>query len=57
MDNLLRAVLLGGLTQGEDIAGHSRDAAWRQKPMSRRERRRFLVSIPAKLRPSDTSGR
>ena len=27
MENLLRAVLLGGLTQGEDIAGHSRDAA------------------------------
>jgi chromosome partitioning protein len=27
MESLLRAVLLGGLTQGEDIAGHSRDAA------------------------------
>jgi len=27
MENLLRAVLLGGQTQGADIAGHSRDAA------------------------------
>jgi chromosome partitioning protein len=27
MENLLRTVLQGGLTQGEDIAGHSRDAA------------------------------